>query len=333
MSDIELRKIQHIELAKSDESQINKEPFANFKLPFKALPEIDLSEVDSSAILFGKKLSQPLIIASMTGGTAHATTINTNLAKACEVTKIAFGVGSMRIALEKSEAEESFKLARKYAPSTVIFANMGAVQLNYGRTIEDYKKIVDMIKADGLYIHINALQEAIQPGGDGNFSGLLNKIENLVKNIKVPIFAKEVGHGLDVETIKSLIEIGIKGIDVAGANGTSWAWIEAKRKASQNLADWFKDVGITTEESLTYAIDCKKHLDSELKIVASGGLRNPVQGLKAILNGANFYSAAKPFLQPALNSAEELEKLIIEFEYGLKVAMFCCGIKNLDFRS
>jgi isopentenyl-diphosphate delta-isomerase len=261
----------------------------------------------------------------MTGGTAHAETINTNLAIAAEKAKVAFGVGSQRIALDLTEAEKSFAIVRKHAPSTLIFANMGAVQLNYGKTISDYQKVVDMIEADALYLHINALQEALQPEGDTNFSGLLKKVEELVKEVKVPVFAKEVGHGLDAETIKKLVEAGIKGIDVAGANGTSWAWIEAKRKGNEMLAEWFKDYGLTVEKSL----ENTKQYKDQIKVVASGGIRNPIQGYKAIMSGADYYSAAKPFLEPALESPEKLNEVIESWKKGLEVVLFTQGKKSV----
>lgn len=324
MSDIEKRKIEHTKLAKNPESQINKPLFEDIKLKYVTLPNLDLKDVDTSSEIFGKKLAQPLIIASMTGGTNHALKINTNLAIAAEETKVAFGVGSQRIALEIKEAEASFKLARKHAPTTVIFANMGAIQLNFGKGVEDFQRIVDMIEADGLYLHINALQEAIQPEGDTNFSKLLPKIENLVKKVNVPIYAKEVGHGIDKKSARKLIEVGISGIDVAGANGTSWAWIEAKRRGSDNLAKWFMDFGISTEDSILNTAKQSK----EVKIIASGGIRNPIQGLKSHTLGAHYYSAAYPFLKPALESADALIETINEWEKGLKVAMFCTETKS-----
>jgi isopentenyl-diphosphate delta-isomerase len=326
MPDIEERKIQHINLAKDPESQINKDPFSEISIPYKALPEIDYKDINTSASLLNKRVNQPLIIASMTGGTKHAQTINTNLAIAAEQTKIAFGVGSQRIALDLIEAENSFKIVRKYAPTTVIFANMGAVQLNYGKTIEDYQKIVDMIEADALYLHINALQEALQPEGDTNFSSILRKIEELIKQVRVPVFAKEVGHGLDEWSINKLIEVGVNGIDVAGANGTSWAWIEAKRKGNELLAGWFKDYGISTEESLKNA----QRFKDRVTIIASGGIRNPIQGFKALISGAHFYSAAKPFLEPALESPDRLIEVINTWKKGLETVLFTQGKTQLN---
>ncbi|RJR26995.1 type 2 isopentenyl-diphosphate Delta-isomerase [candidate division WWE3 bacterium] len=324
MSEIENRKIQHINLAKDPQSQIGKEPFENVKLDYKALPELDLSSVDTSTNLLTQKITQPLIIASMTGGTSHAGKINTNLAIGVEETGIAMGVGSQRIALELEDARNSFKLVRKHAPNAVIFANMGAIQLNYGKSIDDYKAVVEMVEANALYLHLNPLQEAIQPEGDTNFQGLLDKIENLVKEIGVPVFVKEVGHGIDKESISKLVEIGIFAIDVAGANGTSWAWIEAQRRNSPNLSEWFKSFGISTEESLAYACEYK----DKIKIVASGGIRSPVHGLKARVLGADYYSAALPFLEPALDSPETVINTIKEWEKGLKTAMFATGRKS-----
>lgn len=322
MNDIEIRKKQHIELAKKAESQINKEPFKEVCLDYRALPEINLKDVTTSTTLLGKTLNQPLIIASMTGGTEHAKKINTNLAIAARETQVALGVGSQRIALEMAEARESFELIRKLAPEIVILANMGAIQLNYGKTIEDYQRVVDMIKADALYLHLNALQEAIQPNGDTNFSGILKKVEQLIKQIQIPIFIKEVGHGLDAKTIENLVNIGVSGIDVAGANGTSWAWIESKRKGVDTFSEWFKDFGITIEQSLEYATKYK----AKISIIASGGIRNPIQGLKAHILGANYYSAAFPFLAPALEETpDQLINVINTWQQGLKVAMFSCG--------
>ena len=200
MSDIVDRKKQHIELAQRDDSQMKELPFSNYRLPYKALPEIDLANVDTTTTLFNKQLSQPLIIASMTGGEAHAKTINTHLAKAAQEAGVAIGVGSQRVALEVKEARASFEIVRKHAPDAVVFANLAGVQLNYGYNISHYQAVVDMVEADALYLHLNPLQEAIQPEGDTDFSGLKDKIADLVSTLKVPVFIKEVGHGLDAET-------------------------------------------------------------------------------------------------------------------------------------
>jgi isopentenyl-diphosphate delta-isomerase len=331
MPDITNRKKQHIELAKNPESQINREPFADFNLPYKTLPEINLHDVSTEVKLFKKTLSQPLIIASMTGGSENSVTINRNIAEVAEELGVAMGVGSQRVALEVPEAKESFELVRKHAPNAFVFANMGAIQLNHGYNIDKYKQAVEMIEADALYLHINALQEAVQPEGDTNFEGLTEKIGELVTELKVPVFIKEVGHGIDETTTKNLIELGIAGIDVAGANGTSWAWIDAKRKEGGQLAEWFKSEGMTLEESLLNVRNVVSNADAsynDLVVVASGGVRNPIQGVKARLHGADFYSAAYPFLEPALEGPGKLAEVILDWQRGLQTCMFYMGVSN-----
>lgn len=326
MGDIQQRKKQHIDLALKDESQGYGDAWGGWELPYMSLPELDLNKVDTRVELLGKKLNQPLIIASMTGGSDHAETINSNLAQAAEKMKVAMGVGSQRVALEKDEAKKTFEMVRKLAPTTVIFANMGAVQLNYGHGIESYERVVDMIKADALYLHINPMQEALQPEGDTNWEGILDKIEKLVKQIPVPVWVKEVGGGLDQRMIEKLVNIGIKGIDVAGVGGTSWTWIEGMRRNNPRLTEWFKDFGITTEESVNFAV--KARGKNVVSIVASGGVRNPIQGLKSHLAGADYYSAARPFLEPAMESVEEVVNTLKDWEDGLRIAMFGIGAKN-----
>lgn len=322
--DISTRKKTHLELARNPEAQMDSDSFADYQLPYNPLPEISLEQVDTTTNLLGTKLSQPLIIASMTGGVSHAQTINANLAEAAEVTRIALSVGSQRIALEKEEAIKSFAIVREKAPNAVIFANMAAVQLNYGYTVEHYRRVVDMVQAQAVYLHLNPLQEALQPNGDTDFSDLSRKIEDLVKNIGVPIFVKEVGHGLSEKIAQRLVDMGVRGIDVAGTGGLSWAWIEATNSQQAEMADWFKNTGLSTRELV-------KKISHAVKppiLVASGGIRNPVQGLKAGLLGANFYSAATPFLQPAMDSAEAVIDLINKWQKGLQVGMFIIGANN-----
>jgi isopentenyl-diphosphate delta-isomerase len=313
--------VQHIDLALAPESQTDREPFGEVLLPYTALPELDLAAVDTSVELLGKRLQQPLIIASMTGGSQHAKTINTHLAIAAETMQAAMGVGSQRIALEVADARETFALVRRLAPTTVIFANMGAVQLNYGRTVDDYRRVVEMIGADALYLHLNPLQEAIQPGGDANFAGLRRKIEDLVARLGAPVFVKEVGHGLDAAACQALVDAGVAGLDVAGVGGTSWAYIEARRADNPNLMAWFKDVGWPTEAALRLAARHK----GAAKLVASGGIRGPVQGLKARLLGADYYSAARPFLVTAMESPEAVIALLADWQKGLQIGLFAIG--------
>lgn len=321
IQDIEVRKKQHIDLCLNENSQANRNVFDAYSLPYRALPEVAFEDVSTEAGLCGKRLSQPLIIASMTGGSEHAKTINTNLAIAAENEGVALGVGSQRIGLDLPDAEQTFKLVRKHAPNAFLFANMGAVQLNYGKKPEDYRRVVEMINANALYLHINPLQEAIQPGGDTDYRGLIDKIAMVVDAVSVPVFAKEVGHGIDIQTAQALIAAGVQGIDVAGVGGTSYAWVEAQRAKNDNFAEWFKEVGIPTDQ----AIKDIANLKTKATLVASGGVRSPLDGLKAHALGADLYSAATPFLKTALESAEAAMEQIQIWQNGLRIALFVSG--------
>jgi isopentenyl-diphosphate delta-isomerase len=288
-----------------------------------------MNDVDTSIELFGKKLQAPIVIASMTGGSEHGRSINTNLAIAAEKCGVAMGLGSQRIGLEKADAKETFELVRKYAPTAFIIANMGAVQLNYGHTIESYQAIIDMVDADAIYLHINPLQEALQPGGDIDFSGLLPKIKKLVNAVSVPVFVKEVGHGISAEVAAKLYAVGVAAVDTAGVGGTSYAWVEAERAKNDDMAAWFKSYGVPTDISVIET-NAAKVKQSQL-VIASGGLRSPVDGLKAATLGADLFSAAVPFLEPAMqDSPDDVIEVVENWKRGLKVAMFASGIKTWD---
>jgi isopentenyl-diphosphate Delta-isomerase len=326
VKDIDQRKGDHIRLCLDPRSQVNLPVFDKYRLPYTALPEASLDEVDTSFELCGKRLKAPLLIASMTGGSEHGRTINTNLAVAVEQCGVAMGLGSQRIGLEKQDAQDTFKLVRKYAPTACIVANMGAVQLNYGHTIDSYQRIVDMVEADALYLHLNPLQEALQPGGDTDFRGLLKKIQKLVAAMPVPVFVKEVGHGISADVAEKLFGVGVQAVDVAGVGGTSYAWVEAERSQNQEFATWFKAVGIPTDQSIIEAAGKKIH--SQQLVIASGGVRSPLDGLKAHALGADLFSAAVPFLAPAMESSEAVIAVIENWRQGLKVAMFTAGVQN-----
>jgi len=264
----------------------------------------------------------------MTGGSEHGRAINTNLAVAAEQCGIAMGLGSQRIGLEKQDAKDTFELVRKYAPTACIVANMGAVQLNYGHSVDSYRKIVDMVQADALYLHLNPLQEALQPGGDTDFRGLLQKIRRLVAVIGVPVLVKEVGHGISAEVATMLFDIGVAGIDTAGVGGTSYAWVEAERSHNDDFAKWFKELGIPTDESVQAVVGAQTN-DNQL-IIASGGIRSPLDGLKARALGADVFSAAVPFLAPAMESPEKIIESVENWKQGLRIAMFASGAKNWE---
>ncbi len=325
--DIAARKGDHIRLCLDTGSQADQSVFDNYRLPYSALPECSLYDVTTAYQLFGHSISMPLIIASMTGGSEHGRVINTNLAIAAEQCGVALGLGSQRIGLEKPDAQDTFKLVRTHAPNAVIFANMGAVQLNYGHDASSYQKIVDMVQADALYLHLNPLQEALQPEGDTDFSGLLEKIHKLVAAVSVPVVVKEVGHGISGDVAALLFQAGVAGVDVAGVGGTSYAWVESKRAANGDFARWFKSFGLPTDVAVRQCAQAKTHTDK--LVVASGGVRSPIDGLKARALGADLFSAAVPFLPAAMrDSPDELISIIQNWQKALRVAMFAAGIKD-----
>jgi isopentenyl-diphosphate Delta-isomerase len=324
--DIQRRKGDHIRLCLDPRSQAPAGVFDAYRLPYVALPELSLAEVDTSTAMFGKQLALPFIIASMTGGSEHGRTINTNLALAAQHCGVAMGLGSQRIGLEKQDAEDTFQLVRKYAPGACIIANMGAVQLNYGHGVDSYRRVVDMVQADALYLHLNPLQEALQPGGDTDFTGLTKKIQKLVQSVGVPVLVKEVGHGISTEVARRLFEMGVAGVDVAGVGGTSYAWVEAERSHNDDFVRWFKTFGIPTDQSVTQTVSAKTRPDQ--LVIASGGVRGPLDGLKARALGADMFSAAIPFLKAAMDSPEAVITLIEQWQQGLRIAMFAGGASD-----
>lgn len=288
-----------------------------------ALPELNLQEIDLSVEVFGKKLRAPLLISSMTGGSAEATQINQRLAEAAQAAGIAMGLGSQRAAIEDEKLAASFRV-RNVAPDILLFANLGAVQLNYGYGLSHLQRAVEMAEADALMLHVNALQEAVQPEGDTNFAGLLKKIEIMCKQLPVPVVIKEVGWGISAEVAKQLARAGVQAIDVAGAGGTSWTQVEmhrAKNKSQARLAAAFADWGITTSESI---IQVRQALRT-MRIFASGGLRSGLDIAKCIALGAELGGMAGPFLKAANESVELVTETIAEVTQELRVAMFAAG--------
>jgi len=326
------RKLDHINICLNDNIEPFKSegsPFEKYQLQWRALPECDLNKIDISTKFFDWNIQAPFYIASMTGGEKHGRTINMNLAKACNAEGIPFGLGSMRIVNRYPASAHTFDV-KEFCPDVPMFANVGLVQMNYGFGLKEINNLVDSVKADGLFIHLNHLQEAVQPEGDLNFEGLFQKLADVLPHIKVPVIVKEVGHGMDAYTAKKLSEMGVKCVDVAGVGGSSWAWIEGRRqknyKDEENLGYIFRDAGIKTDESL---IQCRKACP-ELKLVASGGMRNGLDMIKAVSLGADYSSCAKPFLAAAMESEEAVRALIQRYKKEMKCAMFVSGAKNLE---
>lgn len=294
----------------------------------RALPERNLEDVDLGLSLFGRQLLAPILISSMTGGTEEAGVINRTLATAAQKTGIAMGLGSQRAAIEQPDLSATFQV-RAEAPDILLFANLGAVQLNYGYGIDECNRAVEMIRADALILHFNALQEAVQPEGDTRFEGLLRKIEVVCRNLPVPVIAKEVGWGFSELDAQRLAEAGVAAIDVAGAGGTSWSQVEMHRATTERqarLAAAFVDWGIPTSDAILNV----RHVVPNITIIASGGLRSGVDIAKCIALGAILGGMAEPFLKAASLSLDDTIQTIDEIKRQIQVCMFSVGAGNLD---
>jgi len=331
-----MSKVAPIDQRKADHIKINLEQdvrsaltsgLENYRFIHEALPELDLSRVDSSVELFGKHLSAPILISSMTGGTFEAETINMRLAEAAQECKVAMGVGSQRAALEHPDLAKTCQV-RKVAPDILLFANLGAVQLNYGHGMDACRKAVDMIQANALILHLNPLQEAVQDAGDTNFEGLAKKIEGICKKINVPVIAKEVGWGISEHSAKLLADCGVSAIDVAGAGGTSWSQVEMHRapdEFTRKLAATFVGWGIPTVESILNV----KRAVPDMTIFASGGLKDGLDIAKCVALGAKLGGMAGEFLKVAAVSTEKVTELIKLTQKQIEVTMFATGVGTL----
>ncbi len=318
------RKLEHIERALERRMQLGSRFFERYAFAHEALPEIDMAEVDVSVDFLGRRLEAPLLISCMTGGTGSAAAINRNLAAAAETSRVAVGVGSQRKALEDAETAATFEV-RDVAPTVPLLGNLGAVQLNYGFGIAECRRAVRMISADALAIHLNPLQEAIQPEGQCNFKGLIEKIGDVARELEVPVVVKEIGCGILGSTGQKLRDVGITIVDSAGLGGTSWARIEAARAEDLDLGELFADWGVPTPDSIRQLAAVEG-----LTVIGSGGVRSGVDVAKAIALGADLVGLAQPFLAAAMESAESVGERIRRVVQELKIAMFCAGVRNLD---
>lgn len=328
-SSIHKRKSDHIMINLTENvKSSNTTGLEKFRLIHNAIPEIDLEEVDTSIVFFEKRLSFPFIISSMTGGTPETFDINKKLAKAAQKYQIGMGVGSQRIGIEQKVKMKTFKI-REYAPDILLFANLGAIQLNNSFTVDDCKAAVHEIEADALLLHLNTLQEALMEDGNTNFNGLLKKIEQVCKNIGVPIIAKEVGWGISPDAAKRLISAGVSAIDVAGSGGTSWSEVEKHRVSTRErkwIAEGFRDWGIPTADAV---IDIRKEMQ-EIPIIASGGIRSGIDIVKCLALGANMCGIAHGFLTAAMGMENELDDYIEAIAKQIQIAMFAIGTADIS---
>ncbi len=321
---IEARKARHLDVCLDEDVRSALDPgWDGVRLEHEALPEIALDDVDVSTPFLGFALRAPLLVSSMTGGTARAATINRRLGAVAERRGIALGLGSGRALIENPSLLPTFAV-RDVAPRALLFANVGAVQLNYGIGVDDIRRLIDVLRADALFLHLNPLQEALQPAGDTDFRGLLPKIADLCRRLDAPVVVKGVGSGISPRTVQRLVDAGVAAVDVAAAGGTSWARVEGKRSGDDRreaLAETFAGWGAPTVDVLRTI----RGRFPALPLIASGGLRTGVHVAKALALGADLCGLALPFLEAADESEEAVDELVTALVDGLRIAMFATG--------
>lgn len=326
---IDARKDEHLRICLEHAVRMQRPTngLERYRFRHQALPELDLVAIDLGTAFLGKALRAPLYISPMTGGTSAAASINRRLASAAQALGIGMGVGSQRAALEDPRWADSYRV-RDVAPDILLTANLGAVQLNAGYGVAHCQRAVDMIEADALVLHLNPLQEALQPGGDTGFAGLLSRMERVCRGLPVPVLVKEVGYGLSAHVARQLVDAGVAALDVAGAGGTSWSEVErhrAETSRQDRVAAQFADWGIATAEALRAV----RQALPGLPLVASGGIEGGVEAAKCIALGADLVGLAWPLLRPALHSAEAVREALEVVQQALRITMFCIGAANV----
>ncbi len=327
------RKADHIRIAlkRNVEARKTTTGFEDIFLIHRALPEVDKDRIDLSTTVFNYKFSAPIIVSAITGGTHEAVKINAVIAEAVEELGLGMGVGSQRAALEDVKLEKTFKVARKKAPTAFLIANLGGVQFTREYTVKEAKKAVEMIGADALAIHLNPLQEAVQPEGETSFKGVLGRIGELAAELEKPVIVKETGAGIAAEEARKLEAAGVKAIDISGAGGTSFAAVEFYRAEGKentfqrNLGDVFWDWGIPTAISIVEVVQNVK-----IPVIASGGLRSGLDVAKALALGSSLAGFAKPVLQAAVKGVEETKSMLNMFIEELRNAMFLTGSESVQ---
>lgn len=330
MRETQTRKADHLRICLDEDVQFHAvtNGLERYRFTHCCLPELNRSEIDITTTFLGKSLGAPLLISSMTGGTEQAKTINFRLAEVAQHYKLAMGVGSQRVAVENPQVADTFAV-RSNAPDILLFANLGAVQLNYSYGLDECLRVIDLCQADALILHLNPLQECIQSKGDTNFRGLIDKINILCINLPVPVIVKEVGNGISAAIAQKLLDAGVTAIDVAGAGGTSWAKVESERALNaqqRRLGLTFADWGLPTAECITSI----RAFAPEIPLIASGGLRNGLDVAKAIALGADVAGLAWPFLQAAAESADAVDALLQLLIAEITTVLFCTGNATLS---
>ncbi len=327
--DIEQRKKDHIDIILSGAAKHSIDSgFDGFEFEHCALPDINLDDIDLSTSFLGKSLQLPFLASSMTGGPDSGGRINLAIAEAAQALGFAMGVGSQRIALGGGKASGLDKSIRRAAPDIALYANLGAVQFTQGMTVDDARRAVDLIEADALILHLNPLQEALQPGGDRNWQGVEAAIASVCRSIGVPVIAKEVGAGISVAVAERLARCGIAAIDVAGVGGSSWAAVEGRRTTNaqdQSTAEIFRNWGIPTAR----AVASIHAALPDMALIASGGIQHGLHGAKALRLGASLVGQAAALLEAATQGPEQVAAKIQAFVQALRISCFCTNSADL----
>ena len=331
MYSIKDRKIQHLDIAKYQfEKETEHNSLDTVILPYCALPEIDFETIDLSVNFLNKRISFPVMISGMTGGTERSNNINKALVELAEEHNIAMGIGSQRASLETKNSQ---KYLRKIAKNIPLIGNIGGVQLVSSSGMDLIKRAIDDIEADAIAIHLNPLQEIVQPEGDHDWRGVLNGISEVVKTLPCPVIVKEVGRGLSKEVIKNLFNVGVKIFDVAGMGGTNWTKIETSRRVfkEQSIYQPFHDIGIPLKKLIIDASSISK----DNTIIGSGGIKNGLDAAKAIWLGSDLVSMAGVLLKSLEDENHKIDKknldnLLKNLKTQIKISLFITGSKNIN---
>ncbi|MFN1833866.1 type 2 isopentenyl-diphosphate Delta-isomerase [Balneola sp. MJW-20] len=327
------RKKDHIQLTINDKTQYDlKSGFEEYYFDHNALPEVNIEEVSTKADLCGRQFSMPLFLSSMTGGHADSVSVNEVIAEVAQEMDLPFGVGSQRAMLEDPGLTETFSVARKKAPSAFIASNIGGVQLTEGFSDASIRSMIESVEADAVIVHLNPLQELMQPEGDHDFRGVLNGIERLAAKIDLPLIVKETGAGISAQVARKLLNAGAAVIDIAGAGGTSWAKVENLRDVNPKPEHIFDNWGIPTVVCLDEI--SKLNWERSFQIIASGGIRNSSDIVKALCLGSHFTASAQPLIKAIHeNGAEGLMSLLQTWKYQIKIHLTllgCTTVKELS---
>jgi isopentenyl-diphosphate delta-isomerase len=334
---MEMRKNDHIRICQTEDVESDKSSFESIELIPEALPEFHFDDIQIEQEFLGRVFSFPLLITGMTGGVIHGQKINEALARAAQNHNIPMGLGSQKMMLKSPDLIRLFQV-RPVAPDVFLIGNIGAVSLNYGITPQDIvENLIKPLELNAFAVHLNVLQECIQPEGERNFSSLLEKIESLVALSPIPIIVKEVGSGISASTCQRLLDVGVSAIDVGGKGGTSWGFIEGKRSQEEGmrLGTLFRNWGYSTEKSITACMSILKEFPRSVPLIATGGMRHGIDMAKALALGATMVGVGLPLFRAAVScdsvegAVEAINKELLFFKRSLSIAMFCSGAKTI----